>query len=187
MPGSPGYGVIDLTLVENPVLKYQPAWNITSTVRKDIIKMLESCNLAEDDVDAVSMVGTELAENAVKYGVYSEGQFFSVAIECNKDRIVVTVSNPFGEPARENLERCLAIIDRIEGSMDPGELYRERILALAQGQADVVGEPGMLSAGLGLLRVGYEGQAHLEAAIVNQDQFRIRATYIRSDAKVTAD
>lgn len=125
-------------------------WERIRSVRE---RVAEACAELPVDVRAAAvMVTSELVENAVKYGVAVPGlDEIVVRFRIGAGHITVEVAN--GVATRAAYERVAAHIERIRQAPSCAELYIARL-------QDLMCSPGA-SGGLGLYRMGFEGEFDL--------------------------
>lgn len=116
-----------------------------------------------DGCHALSMVTAELLENAVKYGSWDHHgeQAFRLRVIGQPDRALVSVENPVagGDPKVGELLDTLAWMKTFAS---PGDAYRSKLLAIASSD---VSERALGLSKLGLVRVAYEGNCEIRAAV----------------------
>ncbi|MBW2623871.1 MAG: ATP-binding protein [Deltaproteobacteria bacterium] len=137
-------------------LSLKPDWNEIEPIRRESTAFLESHGFSVDTVNALTMIVSELMENAIKYGSFtrSEGQV-ALTVQVGRRAITVEVSNPIDSSTYQNFQN-LRKLDRaiqwIRGYQDPFEAYLDKLKEIAQKPfADK-------ESGLGLVRIAYEGR-----------------------------
>ena len=93
-----------------------PEWNEVENARQTCIHYLKENNLAIEVVDAVSMVLSELLENAVKYGCFEdEIKNITWSISQKDTFIIVEVQNPLNKNNSINFKKLDMSIQWIRG------------------------------------------------------------------------
>jgi hypothetical protein len=139
-------------------------WQRIRDVRRQVG---DACaHLPKEIRDASVMVTGELVENAVKYGAcVPELADVVVRFRVDERRVEIVVSN--GVATQAALEEVAARIDEIRASESPESIYVARLQELLRS-------PGARG-GLGLYRIGFEGEFALTFDIVGQ-VLTVRAT-----------
>jgi hypothetical protein len=149
----------------------KPEWDEIENVRNEANVFLSSFGCGDDALHAISMVSSELVENAVKYGHYEEpGVQIHYSLEVDGGAIVVEVKSPLGKTSDENLRRLDETIQWIRGYQSPFEAYVEKLKEVSTGENQ--GESG-----LGLVRIAYEGQSILDFYVDEQNMLAMSAVY----------
>ena len=151
--------------IEVPV---QRNWRNIELLRTSVLNCLATVFHSHDYCQTVSMIASELLENAVKYGEWEDRDrnSFRLRVDGDDGGVQVEVCNPV-DPASPELEAVLATVAAIQEHSAP-EVYRQRLATIAaQG-------PDEQASGLGLVRIAYEGECRLEAQ-VEGDVLRVRA------------
>jgi two-component sensor histidine kinase len=135
-------------------------WRNVELLRTSVESCFQAVFADLDGKSAISMVTGELLENALKYGDWeaSAGREFRLRVEGDKGHAVVTVQNPIraGDPG---VAEVLDTVAWIATFASPGEAYRARLLEIAKSDSDAA------PSRLGLVRVAYEGNCAVEAAV----------------------
>lgn len=142
-----------------------PTWSLVRKIRDEVFALLvdQPRNMRE----CAAMAASELAENALKYGIaVVDAPVARLDVRVTNQEIVIEVRNGIKEP--EQAERVSAIVDRLESGASPEELYVQRLL-------DLLREPSMDESRLGLLRIAHEGEFRLECRSQG-DTLLVRAT-----------
>ena len=162
-------------MVETLKLNIPPRWEENESVRVRTAGFLRSHGVDADTSNAISMVASELTENANKYGSYSAPSAPQIEVEIALDptSIVVEVRNPVGAANAANLERLDEMIQHIRGYQDPFEVYVERLREVSGQRLDSA------ESGLGLVRVAFEGQSILDFYVNDNDILAVSAIYQR--------
>lgn len=138
-------------------LKLKPDWKEIEPIRLESSKFLEGHKFSADTVNALTMIVSELIENAIKYGLFvqPEGQV-SVNIQVGRKVITVEVSNPVDSSTYNNLKKLDRTIQWIRGYQDPFEAYLDKLKEIAK--KPIADE----ESGLGLVRIAYEGRGIID-------------------------
>ncbi len=138
--------------------KIESEWNSLEWVRNRIERKLE--NYGKKIVDSSVMAASELIENAIKYGKPAgREKNIEIVVAVDKAGIKIVVSNPV--KSSEEYEEVKRHIKRIEDSGDPGSLFVDRMLTLANdGNSD-------RKTMLGLIRIANEGGFELKCGFDN--------------------
>ncbi|OUS32507.1 hypothetical protein A9Q99_00080 [Gammaproteobacteria bacterium 45_16_T64] len=145
------------------------SWQNIASTRESANRFLTSQCLAEDTIEAMSMVINELIENAIKYGSYigkTGVSTIDLTIEVLPKKISVLVSNPVASnsPYIHNLTKTVSSINEFDNAF---EAYVNRIKLISEDK---------LINGLGLARIAYEGECEL-SAIVDNDNVTLSAIH----------
>ncbi|GBF37026.1 ATP-binding protein [Leptospira johnsonii] len=145
-------------------MKLRPIWDEIERAREECRSFLERLGSTDETSDALCMITSEILENAIKYGYFTnENQEFTFKIEAGKDGVLVQAWSPLPSAGIvENLRRLDSIVQWIRSFQSPFQAYLER-LKLVAGQPLENNESG-----LGLIRIAYEGEAILDF-YVNED------------------
>lgn len=144
-------------------LTISPEWDEIELVRNKSSEFFRENNIPEAVVDAGTMVVSELLENSIKYGDFSNHQNrVGVEITIHSHTITIEVTNQVNEVAYEHLKRLDKIIQWIRGFQDPFEAYTEMLKEVSR--KPIADE----NSSLGLVRIAYEGDAILDF-FVNDD------------------
>lgn len=133
--------------------KIPPLWETINDIRNKI----SADDRVKDDeeiLNATTMVASELLENAIKYGHHSQ-DFSAVefSLDITDQEIRIQVKNAYhGDHKIDVLKKN---IEKIRTSENPGDLYCERLIEIANN-------PKQNESGLGLYRIAYEGEFSLE-------------------------
>lgn len=159
-----------------------PDWDEVDRIRREAEAFLKTQELAQDAVDALSMVACELTENAIKYGRFPkepngpDAAHITVTITTRRRRVLVEVKNPIGTGNEEHMARFDAMIQWIRGYQDPYEAYLERLKDVSKRTLEDT------ESGLGLVRIAYEGQSILDFYVDDQNQLAVSAVFERPAA-----
>lgn len=138
-------------------ISFQPDWPRIENLRHGLETVLATGTYHDDDKAVIAMVSAELLENAFKHGERGASPVdFSLLVE--DDRCTVTVTNQCGPDNKHNFERLLATLQWIESFDNPLLAYIERMKTLYTATDED-------SAGLGLLRIAYEGRCEIKTEL----------------------
>ena len=144
--------------MENVIqLSLEPDWNEIEPIRRESAAFREGHGFSVDTVNAITMIVSELMENAIKYGSFtrSDGQV-AVAIQIGWRTITVEVSNPVNKTIYTHLRNLDRTIQWIRGYQDPFEAYLDKLKEIAQKPFTD------RESGLGLVRMAYEGRGIID-------------------------
>jgi anti-sigma regulatory factor (Ser/Thr protein kinase) len=160
--------------------KLLPEWDAILPLWDDCHRFLSRHLPERDTVQALCMAVQELLENAVKYGgfVSSEGGKIELAVAVDERAIAIQVRSPPPTDG-ENLRRLEKTLDRIRTSSSAEEAYVQRLAELAEIAASTTPLSRPPSAGLGLLRVAYEGQCVLDYWLDGANSLAVSAVRLR--------
>lgn len=137
-----------------------PDWKNAELLRTAIVNCLAALFYDKDFSETVGLVAGELVENAIKYGDWSSDRSaFRFNAELANDKVSIGVSNPVGQNGKP--DAVLKMVEWINGFDSPQEAYTARLLEISQLPR------GAHISGLGLPRIAYEGNCHLDARVDN--------------------
>jgi hypothetical protein len=145
-------------------MEIPPTWQFVRNVKR----MIEEELLAypEQLRYATSMVASELAGNAIKYGDKTEGAPRpTLSISARDNQILIEVTNRV--LSSEALQQATMRIDQMAQSDKKEEFYLNRLQELLTGSSH--------GSRLGLYRIGYEGAFDLSYSCVD-NMLTIKAT-----------
>ncbi len=149
---------------------FEPEWGEIEKARDTVADFLNSHNISANIVEAAAMVVSELAENAIKYGDFSDTHSTVTAnISLEGNSIIIEVTHPVGQESFAHLIELDKTIQWIRGFQDPFEAYIEKLRELSKKSL------GDHTSGLGLVRIAYEGQATLDFFVDERDMLNISA------------
>jgi hypothetical protein len=129
----------------------------------------------QDDWFSFATVASELMENAIKYGVWTDvDQHLHLRVWGDRHRAHVQVENPVaGDPsgtgASATVDELMATIRWLNDFDNPEDAYKARILEVAAAPSGTTK--------LGLARIAYEGRCKLAAEV---DGRTLRVTGVTS-------
>jgi hypothetical protein len=153
-------------------LRIEPEWDAIQGAWEACRAMLAGAGVEDDEGYQLSMAAQELLENAVKYGVFRDGERVGLEIRAAGEDVTVEVKSRVAVDDA-HLRRFDRMIQWIRGFQDPFEAYVERMkIVSAQPYAD--GESG-----LGLTRVAYEGRCIIDFYVDDESTLAVSAVYRR--------
>lgn len=152
-------------------LDIAPLWGKIETVREEAKNFLEKRRFSSDDTNALIMIASELIENAIKYGHFSENGKVVLTIDIEDNKITIEAKNPIDKEKDFHLKNLDKTIQWIRGFQTPFEAYIERLRQVSNriSQAN--------ESGLGLVRIAYEGQSIIDFYINKDDVLAVSAVY----------
>lgn len=151
-------------------LTVSPDWEELESVRTKAGKFLLQYDLDDDEISSAVMVLSELLENSIKYGSFTEpDDEIEVNLGLSQSNIVVEVSNPADDSCLPNLNKLDRMIQWVRGYQDPFEAYVERLKVVAQKSLKDK------KSGLGIVRVAYEGDVTLDFHISEEGRLTVSA------------
>ncbi len=146
-----------MTQEKNINIAIIPTWETVKSVLEQATQFLAGKD--QDFISATTMCVTELIENAVKYGTLTpNGGDITFDMTVDEEKVKIQISN--GIRNASDFEHVQRIIQHIESSDDPQQLYVQRLKELAERP-----KPGLSQ--LGLYRIAYEGRFRLEHRYVD--------------------
>jgi hypothetical protein len=151
-------------------LAIEPRWEQIENVRKKTHSFLKTHGLSVELTDALTMVGSELVENGVKYGSFEHPDSkLRFKLKVSENSIVIEVTHPTDPSASHHLRRLDKTIQWIRGYQDPFQAYLERIKEVARKPIHDH------ESGLGLVRIAYEGKSILDFFVAEDDALNVSA------------
>ena len=152
------------------ILTLKPKWERIESVRIAGDQFLTRAGVSAEKVQAVTMVISELIENAIKYGCYSTSADKIVAkINLDENIITVEVLNPVEKGNYHHLKELDRVIQWIRGFQNPFEAYIERVQEVSRKPLKDE------ESGLGLARIAYEGQSIIDFFLNEDNQLSVSA------------
>lgn len=153
-------------------LSVRPLWGEIDAAREEAVSFLRAHELADAVINAAGMIVCELAENATKYGVFSEPpQQIQIAITAHASTVTIEVRSPVGSADDENLLRLDRTVQWIRGFQNPFEAYLERLKEVSSQSLE------SRESGLGLVRIAYEGQSILDFFLNEHNVLAVSAVH----------
>lgn len=153
-------------------IKIKPEWSNIETAREQTKEFLASLDFNDDIKDAVIMIISELLENAIKYGKFTEKHSgIETSVTASDRSITIEVRSPVGDEDDMHFRRLDRIVQWVRGYQNPLEAYIEKIKEIAlQPVSDS-------QSGLGIVRIAYEGQAVIDFYVNDDNIISISAVY----------
>lgn len=146
------------------VLEIPNRWRNTQRVRASVGHCVQAAFLSEDDATSVSMVSSELVENAFKYGTRS----VSYSLRRHQTDLVIEVVSQGG--STEDRARLRERLSWIRSFPTAEQAYLARLEQVAADMRE--GESGM-----GLVRIAFQGRCELECSEPDPGRVLVRARY----------
>lgn len=151
-------------------LTISPEWDEIEMVRNKCSEFFLENGISEAVIHAGSMVVSELLENSIKYGDFSNKKSsVGVNVSINSHTIIVEVSNPVNEIAYEQLKTLDKTIQWIRGFQDPFQAYIDILKEVSRRPMRDE------NSGLGLVRIAYEGDAILDFFVSDEGILNVSA------------
>jgi hypothetical protein len=154
-------------------LKVKPDWENLDGIREQSVAFLQNLTIDLETADSISMVVSELLENATKYGSFGPNAESIELVGVEPTSVVVEVTNPLDPDKLENVSRLDGIIQWIRGFQDPFEAYLDRIKEVSSQHFEDD------ESGLGLVRIAYEGRSILDFVLRDRNLLAVSAVYRR--------
>jgi len=138
----------------------RPLWSTIREIREQVGNALG--NLPSEVRQATQMVTSELLENAIKYGE-SVPTFPQIDLNVNVENNQIRVRVMNGSSQREHVDRLMNRVKEISLAPNKEEPYIRRLEQLLDDWT-----ASEKSAGLGIYRIGFEGQFDLECEYESQ-------------------
>lgn len=153
-------------------LKIKPEWENIEKVREKTEQLLESKGFGNDIKDSIIMIISELLENAIKYGKFTEEHCdINTRVTINERNITIEVQSPVSDEDDMHFKRLDRIIQWVRGYQNPFEAYIAKVKEIAlQPISDN-------QSGLGIVRIAYEGQAVIDFYVSDENVISISAVY----------
>jgi hypothetical protein len=132
-------------------VEFPPDWRVLRDLRTFVNKLVNSVVDSDDLAARVSMVATELAENAVKYSQDTATRV-RLRVEPTATGIRCETENVASAEHISSLERTMSVVN--EG--DAVDAYAKALIAISENDT---------SSRIGLARIRHEGQMALRCAI----------------------
>jgi anti-sigma regulatory factor (Ser/Thr protein kinase) len=142
------------------VMSIGPKWQNIDLLRTAVLNCVAVIVGEGDASETVGIIVSELLENAIKYGAWSEKEQVSVLrlnIAGDHERMNIEVQSPTA-PGSADYEELMKTLKWIASFPSPREAYMERIRQVADGVADGTSK-------MGLVRIAHEGPCTLEARL----------------------
>lgn len=150
-------------------------WRNIALLRSSVKSCFQAVFADSGDRDTLAMVTSELLENAIKYGAWGEHDPKLVRLHvCGDDGTTeVTVESPVSTDG-DSVSSLMSTLEWLRSFADPEQAYLARLHEIAAG--------GEIAAGsrLGLVRIAYEGNCRLSAALdQSKSMLAVTATLAR--------
>lgn len=161
-------------MAEQMTLAIKPEWDEIERARSICRDFLTDRSYGVDVVDAVSMVSSELIENAVKYGTYETRiPDIEFRLKLDESGITIEVKNPVDDSVGKHLQRLDEIVQWIRGYQNPFEVYVKKLREVsAKSLLDN-------ESCLGLVRIAYEGQSILDFYLDQNNILSVSAIFLK--------
>ncbi|RME19429.1 MAG: ATP-binding protein [Deltaproteobacteria bacterium] len=147
-------------------------WNLLAEIREEVADFLKKEGLDADTSYSLSMAACELAENALKYGRFSDpSDTARLQVVLDEEEVIVQVSNKVGPEQQEHLARLDEMVQWIRGFQDPFEAYVQRLKQVS-AQSLTSSESG-----LGLVRIAYEAGCIIDFILDDSNRVHVSASY----------
>lgn len=159
---------------DHQITKYElePTWDELDKVAEILNSFFMQNAISDEHYDPIFMVTTELLENSIKYGSFSnKAAKISLTLRKKKNRVFIEVKNPISEKSALHLSKLDSKIQWIRGFQNPFEAYVERLREVSTKTLEE-GESG-----LGLVRIAYEGQSLLDFFVDEENNLTVIAEY----------
>ena len=150
-------------------LTVRSEWRNIDLLRTSVQNCFTAVFADVDGCHAIAMVTGELLENALKYGDWARGNraVFRLRVTGHDGGIAVSVQNPLKDDSQA--ANLMKTIEWIGSFAKPEQAYRARMLQIAQEDGETT------PSRLGLVRIAFEGNCRLDAAVQN-DSVTVTAT-----------
>jgi hypothetical protein len=142
------------------VMSIGPKWQNIDLLRTAVLNCVAVIVGEGDASETVGIIVSELLENAIKYGSWTDEEQTSVLrlnIAGDHERMNIEVSSPTS-PGSANYEELMKTLKWIASFTSPRDAYMERIREVAEGTRDGTSK-------MGLVRIAHEGPCTLEARL----------------------
>ncbi len=152
------------------ILTLKPEWEKIENARNTGAQFLTQSGVCAEKVQAVTMVLSELIENAIKYGCYSIAEDkIEAKIRIDESMITIEVLHPVEKGNYRHLKELDKSIQWIRGFQNAFEAYIEKIQEVSKKPLKDD------ESGLGLVRIAYEGQAIVDFFLNEDNQVSVSA------------
>lgn len=147
-----------------------PHWDQIEDVRRKTSAFLKNQGLSKELIDALTMVSSELVENAMKYGCFEESENgFTFHLHLVEKNVIVEVTHPTHANAAHHLRRLDRTIQWIRGFQDPFQAYLEKLREVSRRPINDC------ESGLGLVRIAYEGKSIIDFFVAEDNALNVSA------------
>lgn len=135
-------------------LRKNPEWDEIEKVRLECESFFGAHQLSGNVSHSLVMIISELMENGIKYGDFSnQDSQIEISVDIHGSNVVIELTNPVSGSNETDLKKLDRTIQWIRGYQDPFEAFIERLRKVSK--KDLYDT----ESGLGLVRVAYEGKA----------------------------
>jgi hypothetical protein len=134
-------------------VEFPPDWDVVRSMRDFVGRLVTAMAGSEDVAARVSMVVSELAENAVKYSL-AKGSKVRLSVEPSEDGIRCEAEN-------EAPEEHIAVLVRTLRAVNEGD----SLDAYARALVDAASSEDQCGSRVGLARIRHEGQMRLRCVV----------------------
>ncbi|MCB1189860.1 MAG: hypothetical protein H7A23_18530 [Leptospiraceae bacterium] len=154
----------------NILLKMPANWEQAKYFQEFLWNYIMSALASEESADKISMAGTELIENAIKYGNIDNNSKTTVdfSLKGNGNNFILEVKNKISPDSRDNIKQLDEKIQWIRGYQNPYEAYVESMKFISKLDESF--------SQMGLVRISYEAGAILDFFVNESDEILISAT-----------
>ena len=163
-------GLLDTKKMLNLNVAMNANWENTGYIQEATWNLI-SCTINDETrAHSISMICTELVENAVKYGDsdYQGKDAIKFNMKGSESEIIIEVKNKIKDEQEANVRRLDETIQWIRGYQNPFEAYMDRLYWAAKSTGD--------ESMMGMVRMAYEGQAILDFYLNENNEIAISAT-----------
>jgi len=147
-----------------------PDWDYIEEVRIECDSFLKDHNFSENESHSIVMIISELMENSIKYGDFSNTDtMVEISINIHKNQVLIEVLNPVTDSDKHHLQKLDRTIQWIRGYQDPFEAFIERLRHVSKKPLHDI------ESGLGLVRIAYEGKAVLDFFVDDKNLLNVSA------------
>lgn len=148
----------------------KPDWDCIEEVRTECDKFFSSHHLSANDSHSLVMIISELMENCIKYGDFSDqGSMIEISVDLQPSNTMIELVNPVSGSNEKDLKKLDRTIQWIRGYQDPFEAFIERLRQVSKRSLHD------MESGLGLVRIAYEGKAVLDFYVDENNLLNVSA------------
>ena len=153
-------------------IKLNREWENTSRIQEAVSNMVQCALDDEHHPYIISMISTELLENAIKYSAsdFDETAPLLFSVSGDQNEIIVEVQNKIDDAQKESIVDLDKTIQWIRGYQNPFEAYVERMKRVSKSSTD--------SSKLGMVRIAYEGSAIIDFILKADNYLSVSATVL---------
>lgn len=145
-------------------------WDDIERARNQSSSFFSCHNLHNDSIEALTMIVSELIENSIKYGSFSnQNDKIILSISFYGSDITIEVVNPIDEKVYTHLRRLDKTIQWIRGYQDSFEAYVNKMEEISKRPLNDE------ESGLGLVRIAYEGKAIIDFYVSEENLLNVSA------------